>query len=364
MSTTQSNNFFPFLQALRALAALLVVVGHSQYEAYSLAQGGGQSFEMLSYPFGLGVHIFFVISGFVIAYTSARYADVKGGCAGFAYRRFIRVVPRYWFYTSLMIGVILIAPQLIDTAKPDVMHFIKSYLFIPHERPSGGVRPVLSLGWTLNYEIFFYAAFAALLFLPYKKLIKSLYAVFFVLALLGFLIPHSWAAVDFWTKPIILEFIIGVFIADLCLRNIRLSGRSAILLCFIALCASLSLIVSFPAFGIHHPYHIFIKGCIGGCLVAAATLHRFDKPPMGMVMSSFVGLGNSSYSLYLAHPFILGVAVYLWGHLNFFDTISLWVFVVLAVLSCVIGAHIAYILIEKPLLKLLNKKKHINKNTE
>jgi exopolysaccharide production protein ExoZ len=73
------------IQALRALAVMVVVLGHLQ----PLAQ---QVHPLLTWV-GLGragVDLFFVISGFIMVYTTEREAP---SAAQFALRRLIRIVP-------------------------------------------------------------------------------------------------------------------------------------------------------------------------------------------------------------------------------------------------------------------------------
>ena len=80
------NGMLANLQALRALAAIAVVVFHF----------GLMPPTSLSFTSGAaGVDLFFVLSGFIIAYSSSRDAQ------HFLARRFIRIVPAYWIATII-----------------------------------------------------------------------------------------------------------------------------------------------------------------------------------------------------------------------------------------------------------------------
>ena len=127
------------VQALRALAALLVV-----FEHVDMAKVGA-----------FGVDIFFVISGFVIAYVSRTDTPAR-----FMLKRLFRIIPLYWSATVLVFLVACLAPWALKSTTNDLGDLIKSLLFIPYMKDSGAVQPVLFLGWTLNYEMFFYAIFA------------------------------------------------------------------------------------------------------------------------------------------------------------------------------------------------------------
>src|ERR1700730_16626449 len=85
------------IQALRIVAAGLVVVTHSTFYA----------FERLDRNFFVwqrgtrGVDIFFVISGFVMIYSSQKLLALPGGWKTFAERRIVRIVPLYWLILRL-----------------------------------------------------------------------------------------------------------------------------------------------------------------------------------------------------------------------------------------------------------------------
>lgn len=190
------NNYFESLQFLRALAATLVCIEHILYEIFVSFRNNPDampSWVTPGLPFVSGVDIFFVLSGFLMVYTTQTMVggSKKSSWAVFLKKRIIRIVPLYWFYTSLMIAVLLIAPQLFGKAQADFWHFVQSYLFIPHERPAGGIRPVLSLGWTLNYEMFFYMVFAAFMFLSQKWMLRAMSFIFITLAALHFSVPKT-----------------------------------------------------------------------------------------------------------------------------------------------------------------------------
>lgn len=139
------------IQHLRACAALLVLFAH----AFSYQIGVDNPIIVAAGR--LGVILFFGISGFIMVYISG------GGsfpALDFLKRRAIRIVPLYWIFTSLAALLAALAPSLFQTTQFTWPHYLQSLFFIVHEAPErGGVSPILSLGWTLNYEIYFYIVF-------------------------------------------------------------------------------------------------------------------------------------------------------------------------------------------------------------
>ena len=113
-----------------------------------------------------GVDIFFVISGFVMwGVTAGR----EGGSWSFFSRRLKRIVPLYAILTTVMLVIMLARPSVLLKSRFDVVHVVTSYLFIPWRHPVKGMfEPLLFQGWTLNYEMMFYAIFALILFAPMR----------------------------------------------------------------------------------------------------------------------------------------------------------------------------------------------------
>ncbi len=132
----------PGIQALRALAAMAVVVAHT----------GGEFEEHLSLPGlmpsfihgGAGVDLFFVISGFVMVYSSERLFGQHGAPRSFMMRRLIRIVPPYWLLTTVMLLFVMVRGFAVSDASP--MLAVSSYFFIPYPRPSGPIDPLYGVG--------------------------------------------------------------------------------------------------------------------------------------------------------------------------------------------------------------------------
>jgi peptidoglycan/LPS O-acetylase OafA/YrhL len=142
------------LHLLRAVAALSVVYFHTTSEAG------------LNLPVNVGAHgvdIFFVISGFIVTYVSVRSPD------RFFARRVIRVVPFYWTATVALFSLAAFAPHLLRSTQPDLEQLVCSLFFVPRETSYAGVVPTLVLGWSLNYEMYFYLMFAVALVVARRR---------------------------------------------------------------------------------------------------------------------------------------------------------------------------------------------------
>src|SRR5215831_4540480 len=141
------------LQYVRGIAAMMVVYHHTGFQIFKAGGHVGLPLWQLG---AAGVDLFFVTSGFIMWVTTQ---DAHVTPAEFCYRRIVRVAPLYWLATLFLLGVSLAAPQLLGTTKFDPGHAMESLLFVPVEHPifAGEALPFIIQGWTLNYEMFFYA---------------------------------------------------------------------------------------------------------------------------------------------------------------------------------------------------------------
>jgi exopolysaccharide production protein ExoZ len=263
-----NREFLNNLQALRAYAAATVVFVHLSQVYRSAA------------PFGLyGVDIFFVLSGFIMAMLSTREQ------ADFLTRRLIRIVPLYWICTIGVFSVAWVWPELLHSTRTDWGNLFKSLFFIPYRKESGAVQPLLFLGWTLNYEVFFYFIFGVVLRLRLPR--PSMWVSLLILSLpvLGMLFHPGSLPWAFYLDPIVLDFLLGIGVYHLTLTA----------------CSLLLLPVMEMTFGVAHRQ--ILLGLPAAALVFCAV--RLERAEY-VVRNKFVLLiGNASYVLYLTHPYVL-----------------------------------------------------------
>lgn len=281
------------IQALRAVAALLVVFVHLEGFLASLHLK----------PFGNGgVDLFFVISGFIMVYTT-RNRPVSA--LNFMTNRIIRIVPFYWLITISVFGIAVIAPTLLKSTSTDPVELAKSLLFIPYKKSSGLFQPVMFLGWTLNFEMFFYALFSLGLFLPRRRSgITVVAGVIAALVLAGWLFRPSGDLAGFYSSPILLEFAAGMMLGLYYERLPTSAGMvrvGILVLCVAALAANVLLPLAWPEVS-----RVVTEGAPALVLVVCAVhLHRSGCCTTNRWL---ILLGDASYSIYLTHPFITQAA--------------------------------------------------------
>jgi len=199
MQTTNKQTIVS-IQLLRAVAALSVVYVHC-----------ADDIVCRNFPTAgrFGVDIFFIISGFVIAYV---VSTGKDGAGKFFIKRVIRIEPMYLLVTTIMALTAVIFPGMIKNNEISVSGFIKSILFIPGPENNG--LPALDQGWSLNYEILFYVVvFLCVLFVRNKRYLTPTYVLIlvFIMAGLQFLNTESFI-LNYYGPSLFLEFIYGIIL--------------------------------------------------------------------------------------------------------------------------------------------------------
>lgn len=341
---------FVAIQALRAVAALLVVFEHLKNDMLRifLDRDPLQS-AWAGVPFSAGVDVFFVISGFVIAHSSASLHGRPGAWKTFLTRRVARVVPLYWLLSG---ALAVLAVTVLDPALyfPDASYLVASFLFVPAPNVQGAILPLLPLGWTLNYEMAFYLVFALFVGLRQGRALALVAVTLLAVVAWGRIDPPSSVALVFWTDAILLEFLAGIGVYVALARGFSLPN--GVRLALVPVAVALLLWLGEP----NLPWRWLFWGGPATLLVLAAVSGRpRSGRPFGQHLWEM--LGDVSYAVYLSHLFVLiGVRRLL---LAFGLTGDFVVFVVfpVSVLAITLGVSWALNrLFEKPVLHVLRRR--------
>jgi exopolysaccharide production protein ExoZ len=333
------------IQWLRAIAAIMVAIHHATYFSDLLSQQSGEGARELwgfsSWFFG--IHIFFVVSGFIMIHTINNFGDA-GAWRQFLARRLIRVVPLYWLLTTVMVAGVIVSPHSLEIAANKFQYILGSYFFVPVLRTEGDLRPILGQGWTLDYEMFFYFAFAFAVLLPRRWGISVLTLVFAGLAWLGRDLGKDTPIIFTWTDGVILEFLFGVYIGLAFEKNWRLPGWGAM----ISVLSGVGLVITNlqgPTFLIAGVPATLI---VGGFVLGPQLKDSFATGWLARV-------GDASYSLYLTHVIILKLAYKIWVTVVG-DKLPVSVFLISSILAAILVGLLVYHLVERPMTNYLQKK--------
>lgn len=341
---------FVAIQALRAVAALLVVFEHLKNDMLRIFLGRDplQS-AWAGVPFSAGVDIFFVISGFVIAHSSASLHGTRGAWKVFLFRRIARVVPLYWLLTAALVALAVVVSSL-DEYAPDLAYIGWSFLFVPALNANGAILPMLPLGWTLNYEMFFYLAFALFVGLRQRWALTLVTLLLLSLVVWGRLDSPSAVSLFFWSDPILLEFLSGIGLYVLVARGFSLPGLVRLAL----VPAALALLLWFG-----EPDQTWRWLFWGGPSFLLVLTAVAGGPSPGRVPGQRVWetLGDLSYAVYLSHIFVLiGVRRILQRLDLSGDLVTFVVFPVAVLGLTLVGSLVLHFLFEKPLTRFLRRR--------
>ena len=284
------------LHALRAVAALFVVAFHATVLWHD-------RFDPAIRPWmqgNAGVDLFFVISGFIMVTSTRRLRLAPRPARRFVELRLIRIVPLYWGVTAAKLASIAAIPSLALHTRPTPGNVLASFLFLPSRDAAGVIRPVLDVGWTLSFEMLFYAVFALALAARIDPL-ALIAPVMAALAALSPLRPPGAPAIETLADPMVLEFLFGALLARLLERRrapLPLALLVGALLVGIAGLLCLALLPTDGRWARALVWGTAATAALGGFVLAETAIRRW-------IPGALVAIGEASYSLYLTHGFVL-----------------------------------------------------------
>ena len=363
--------------ALRALAALSVVVYHF---AYGAARQSGHSGFVDAYgakagrAFGgleLGLYIFFVLSGYLIAGPWVR-AYVDGtpmpSARRYARNRVLRLVPAFW----VVFTVLLLVDGRYGAGFGDLAAI---YLFAQNYAPRSVVQGLIGPAWTLSVELAFYALvpIVALLVIKLRAVRGSAVGRARTVLLGAALVWLASIAVKVtapadlaWQRaaPMMLfAFMPGVALAAVeagraSSRRTRGSRVSPHQQALLLLAAGTALLVLYaatahagipPLTGVAPPV-LASLGCLG--VVAAPMVLQWNgvRTPAPLRWPPVLWLGERSYGIYLLHQGVLATIIR-WSGLSHSAWPRLLTTLAIGVPATLVAAAVLFALVERPFMR-------------
>lgn len=371
MPVSDSRFRFEAIQVLRAVAALLVVIFHAiiayDFRADLPLSWLGNIGHFRDFG-AVGVDLFFVISGFIMAHALVSGPNLKP--RQFFARRLIRVVPPYWLATLAMIPIIWWGDHDLSAEQ-----FVFTTTMFPVSASPEYQLPVLLVGWSLAFELAFYGVVALAMALRpsgHQRIALAMQMTL-LLGIAGISNTPALAVLAVFLNAIWLEFTLGLGCYWIWMRFgpkigfgpavILVAGGAAWLISTAALGAGHSadaLDLIRPAAGPFWDERTGLSRAVVWGLPSAAILlglMALCQQPLGewlrqtAIWQILQRLGDASYSLYLVHL----IPISIWhDHAPANQINADMMIAVLVVISCLL-ALAAYRWVEMPLINTMRR---------
>lgn len=288
---------------------------------------------------GHGVGIFFVISGFVM-----QRASVATTWRTFVARRAARIVPLYWLATALKLSLVLAVPALAGSV-PDAAVVAKSFLFLPALNEDSAWKPLISAGWTLNVEMFFYAVVA--LGLAFRVRLVPLLGTVLIGCFAISLWPNPQGAWTLYATPLMLDFLAG-FLTARYLTGCRIDQVTAWLMTGVGAAA---LLMCPPNLS---PAAFVFMGVVPAALLVWGVV-ALEPYIHGRVPRWVLFCGEASFALYLVHTFVAPAAPIV------FAALGPWFAVLAGTGTSILAAAVVHVKVERPISHVLRGRREIDR---
>ena len=326
------------IQYLRGIASLLVLLEH-------IAWKGAQH---LNHPLdwfhigGGGVDIFFIISGFIMAFTTSGKYGALGKVFAFMKKRFLRILPLYWLLTIVALIVFMILPDWVNTSggKTNIPF---SFLLIPSDG-----KFLLQNGWTLSIEFYFYFLFA--FGLIFRESIGRIVTFFILMSLfiIGLFAEPEGLYTNFLANPVLIEFVVGILIFYFYRRQFNIP----IIIPCIMITVSIFLFVELNSHnGVFTRWRVVDFGIPSFLLCFGVVL--LEKQIVKKKFKALQNLGDSSYSLYLVHPFVLSACALVINKFELTNRIPSFFIIFIWIFLSIFSGYLCYLFVENKMAKII-----------
>lgn len=289
------------IQVCRGVAAIAVVLAHLRNVEVKYFKTAFMSL----FQFGvMGVDLFFIISGVVIAVvTTGKFGNLRSA-GTFLYHRLARIYPIYWCYAAIVLAAFLYNPAWINAGSGHQANILRSFLLLPT------TQPLIMQSWTLSFELYFYiGAFLLLAVLPNRFAVAGFVLWAGIAVTCGVFSHPAQQILQVVFSTSVLEFLAGYLLYRVYLRTRLHPSAGLAMLAASALWLATAIVWSVA----HYPDQLWIetsiwlRPAIYGIsaflfLYGLLELERSAQLRFGRFLE---GVGDWSYSVYLSHIIVI-----------------------------------------------------------
>lgn len=339
---------------MRGIAASLIIIFHM---VHILKISPPSHVDLIKNYFGLGVPLFFSLSGFVLSYGYRNKLGDIERIIQFYIRRFYRIAPLFYF--SLLVWLTL--NILFLGTKPDLQTFILNITFLFGLVP-GAHESLVWAGWSIGIEMLFYAIFPLLLGICHNIRNTAIGWTLAIIVSSSYYKALIGAGMDSYAYMSIFQqmpFFLSGILAYRIWEKVRFHEniRTGLFLHATWITGSYTLIgneglyVKLWSLGFGRLEHN-IWSLVFLTLILAVVISRSAI----LKSSLFINAGKVSYSMYLLHPILMFICIQILGQ-DYFEknmpNMSMTGFILSSIATITIvfaASNVSFNFIEKPFM--------------
>ena len=334
------SKYLDILQIFRGFAALMVVIHHSVGSIKFYHKIDNNVLNYVGSIGKFGVDFFFVLSGFIITYTSFYKYTEPNSFSNYLKNRLIRIYIPYLPIGIFMLILYSTLPSLSNSNRE--ISLLSSITLIPEGNPA------LSVAWTLSFELCFYILFS-ITFISNKiwNFFVGLWMCLILICNYTFLSEIQlikFPVISTFISTYNIEFILGFILAKLIIREVKVN----IFYCSTFFVIMLFLIFYYKGLNIEFfKFSINIIFALVSFILIYTSIIYFNKKIKNT--NIFMLIGNATYSIYLVHNPLQMILYRIYPKINSITSLLFSLLLALLLLSS-IGGYIYYLIFEKKLI--------------
>lgn len=355
ISTIPKAQLLPGIHALRAVAALTILLFHLRYMVDILPPLALQ--PTVGSHFFTGVILFFVLSAFSLAFSTSPTMSRKTWVRDYLIKRFFRISPLFY----VMLAVYLVLFKIKGWLIPDLATWVMNFSFLFNFFP-GKHEGIVWASWTIGVEVLFYVIFPIFLLIPNKRtalasvLVGGIAISIFARNLIDQAgLPGDYGKFAFASSlGVFLTGFVSFKIFEFAKEQVEAGfWRPSAVKLVCAIVSGACLIVLFAPFGFTAASPGRPDLMVWSLLYGAIAIWQAMFPTAWFATRPMQWIGERSYSVYLLHPLVIGVlGPWLRIMYNILQNkVGNWAFFAVGGVTIVLvvaAANVAYHLIEKP----------------
>jgi peptidoglycan/LPS O-acetylase OafA/YrhL len=334
------------LQAARFFAAFLVLCYHTELLFGFPKYYGYHAFAGLFTGGKFGVDFFFVLSGFIIFHAHCNDIGNPSRLRDYIARRARRIFPAYWIVALIVLMSLYVVPSHFSDLIKQPSYVIRSILLLPCD------NPLVTVSWSLQHEMMFYAMFAILIW--HRAAGMLMLGLWFILSatIKGAELPST----DVIADPRHLHFLLGMAAAFIT-RHHRIPAPRGLLLLGLSGVAACVYVggIGYGDLSVPGAPNLTLTVGIASAITLCALVEL--ERGQGWRAPAFLRyLGDASYAIFLVHLPVLGVYVQIAHARHLEAVVPTPVLYALAILLSLAASVMFYYFVEQPLLSLLRRR--------